>query len=127
MIPIANGTGHSLLVTSYIKHKEFDYPSKADGCCVPKLKGPSAFPIGWGRKNMTELQEETIQINYHIMKEYLERHYPNTKDSLYRNFCTNYSYFIKTIGDIDLYTISELFQYFVNKTLKNDCDIVEGR
>lgn len=76
---------------------------------------------------MTELQEETIQINYHIMKEYLERHYPNTKDSLYRNFCTNYSYFIKTIGDIDLYTISELFQYFVNKTLKNDCDIVEGR
>ena len=27
------------------------YPSKADGCCVPKLKGPSAFPVGWGRKN----------------------------------------------------------------------------
>ena len=78
-------------------------------------------------KIMTELQEETIQINYHIMKEYLERHYPNTKDSLYRNFCTNYSDFIKNIGDIDLYTISELFQYFVNKTLKNDCDIVEGR
>lgn len=76
---------------------------------------------------MTELQEETIQINYHIMKEYLERNYPNTKDSLYRDFCINYSNFLNEIGDIDLYTIVQLFDYFVNETLKNDCDIVEGR
>lgn len=76
---------------------------------------------------MTELQIDTIRTNYHIMSEFLRRNYPKTNLQLYTSFKMNYSRFIRNTGNIDLYTIPEMFSYFVSKTLLKQCDLKEGR
>ena len=51
MRPIANGTEHSLLVTSYIKHKEFDLSFKSGWVLCSKIKRPIRFSYWMGKED----------------------------------------------------------------------------
>lgn len=76
---------------------------------------------------MTE-KEKIVKYNHYIMKKYLALFYPKTKDSLYREFCINYSEELdKTIEIEEVSDISTLFSWYIDETLLEECNEIEGR
>lgn len=69
MIPIANETEHGLLVTSYIKHKEFDLSFKSGWVLCSKIKRPIRFSYWMGKENKMDKIDELVELlknTYHI-------------------------------------------------------------
>ena len=76
---------------------------------------------------MTE-KEKIVKYDHYIMKKYLELFYPNTKDSLYREFCINYSEELSETSVIrEVSDISQLFSWYIDETLLKECNEIEGR
>lgn len=76
---------------------------------------------------MTEGQNKIIELNKYYLKKYLELYYPNTKETLYRDFCINYADYLKSGGDVDIESIGEMLHWYIDDTLKRECDLYEGR